>query len=158
MKLQFGFSFIGILFLLMLFIPNILWTKHMPQGYEDYVKKEPKLLVLLERIGEASCTCTSLFFHNPGSAYYLLIAAFALMLAYEYYWFRYFQSEQTMTDFYRPLLGIPVPGASLPVAAFILLAFYGNNLPLLFSAIILAIGHIGIHLQHWKEIQTEVTL
>lgn len=153
MKLQFGFSFIGILFLLMLFVPNILWTKHMPQGYEDYAKKEPKPLVLLERIGEACSTCTILFFHNPGSAHWLLAAALALMLAYEYYWLRYFRSEKTMADFYSPLLGIPVPGASLPVAAFFLLALYGNNLPLLISTIILAFGHIGIHLQHWKELQ-----
>lgn len=29
---HFGFSYIGALFLLMLFIPNMLWTKKMPQG------------------------------------------------------------------------------------------------------------------------------
>lgn len=154
MKPQFGFSFPGLLFLLMLFIPNILWTKHMPQGYEASAKKEAKFLVLLERIGEAGSTATSLFFHNPRSTPWLLAAAIILMLTYEFYWLRYFRSAQTMEDFYRPLCGIPVPGATLPVAAFFLLALYGNNLPLLLSTIILAIGHIGIHLNHWKEIHT----
>lgn len=30
---HFGFSYVGLIFLLMLFIPNILWTKKIPEGY-----------------------------------------------------------------------------------------------------------------------------
>ena len=57
-----------------------------------------------------------------------------------------------MEDFYTSLLGIPVAGATLPVAAFLLLSIYGRN-PLLFvSVCILSVGHIGIHLCHRKEI------
>jgi len=29
-----GFSYIGLIYLLMLFIPNIIWTKHKPAGYD----------------------------------------------------------------------------------------------------------------------------
>ena len=50
--IHFGFSYIGLAFLLMLFIPNILWTKHKPQGYENYVVNENKTLLLFERTGE----------------------------------------------------------------------------------------------------------
>lgn len=74
------------------------------------------------------------------------------MILYEIYWVRYFKSEKTMVDFYRSLLGIPVAGASLPVAAFLLLGVYGRNIFMIISAVILGIGHIGIHLQHRKEI------
>lgn len=38
--IHFGFSYIGLIFLLMLFIPNILWAKHKPKDYEKYVKNE----------------------------------------------------------------------------------------------------------------------
>ncbi len=33
-----GFSYTGLLYLLMLYIPNIIWTKYKPKGYEAYVK------------------------------------------------------------------------------------------------------------------------
>ena len=73
------------------------------------------------------------------------------MVLYEIFWIRYFRSEKTMKDFYGSLLGIPVPGATLPVIAVLLVAVYGKN-PYLFAAgVILGIGHIGIHLGHRKE-------
>ena len=56
-------------------------------------------------------------------------------------------------DRYSSILGIPVAGATLPVLAFLLLGVYGKNIFLIFSSIILGIGHIGIHLNHRKEVQ-----
>ena len=58
-----------------------------------------------------------------------------------------------MKDMYSSLLGIPVAGATLPVTAFLLLGIYGKNIFLLVSTVILGIGHIGIHLNHRKEIK-----
>lgn len=43
-------------------------------------------------------------------------------------------------------------GASLPVAAFFLLAVYGRNPALMIAVMILGIGHVGIHLMHRKEL------
>lgn len=74
------------------------------------------------------------------------------MLLYELYWIRYFKSEKTMRDFYSSLMGIPVAGATLPVIAFLLLGIYGKSIPLILATIILGIGHIGIHINHKKEI------
>ena len=48
---QLGFSYIGLLFLIMLMIPNLMWTKKKPQGYT--AETENRILLLLERIGEA---------------------------------------------------------------------------------------------------------
>ena len=76
-----------------------------------------------------------------------------LMILYEMYWIRYFKSNKAMSDFYSSFLGIPVAGATLPVMAFGLLAIYGKNIFLGFVVIILGIGHIGIHLNHQKEIR-----
>ena len=156
--MHFGFSYVGLIFLLMLFIPNFFWTKNQPKDYERYAGNEKRLLLILERIGEVTVSCLLLFFTDhdvQGLSPWLcwLAAAFALMVLYEIFWIRYFRSEKTMGDFYRSILGIPVAGATLPVIAVLYTAVYGSE-PFLFAAgIILGIGHIGIHLAHRKEIQ-----
>lgn len=159
--MHFGFSYVGLIFLLMLFVPNFLWTKHQPKDYEKYASNENKILLALERIGEVAVTALVLVFRDfnvQGRNLHLLwlIGALALMLLYECFWIRYFRSGHTMRDFYSSLLGIPVAGATLPVIAVLLLAVYGRN-PILFAAgIVLGIGHIGIHLNHKKEVSQGV--
>lgn len=155
--MNFGFSYIGLIFMAMLIIPNIIYTKNQPVDHKKYAAKENKVLQAFERIGEALAACCALIFSDfniggisPWSLW--LSGAFALMALYEIYWVRYFKSEKTTADLYRSLLGIPVAGASLPAAAFLLLGVYGRNIFMIISAVILGIGHIGIHLQHQKEI------
>lgn len=156
MNVHFGFSYIGLIFLLMLFIPNIIWSKNKPKSYEKYVKNENKILLTFERIGEIAVTCLSLIFvdfniNEISTWSAVLLTAFILMVLYEIYWLRYFKSSKTMKDMYSSLLGIPVAGATLPVLSFLLLGIYGKNLFLIVSTVILGIGHIGIHLNHRKE-------
>ena len=151
-----GFSYVGLLFMLMLFIPNIMWAKRQPQGYS--AENENKILLKLERVGEVLATCCALFFsdfnlHGISKWSLWLAAAFILMIMYEIWWVRYFKSERKQVDFYSSFLGIPVAGATLPVLAFFLLGIYGKAIWMLIASIILGIGHIGIHLQHCKEIQ-----
>ena len=150
---SFGFSYIGLLFLLMLFLPNILWTKNMPQGYS--AERENKILLLFERTGEALTSCCALVFSDFNISQWTawswwLVAAFGFMALYELWWIRYFRSRREMADFYSSLFGIPVAGATLPVAAFFLLGIYGKVIWMLIATVILGIGHIGIHLQHKK--------
>jgi len=152
-----GFSYVGLIFLLMLTIPNLIWARHQPKGYD--FRKESKVLLLFERVGQVLVTCTALIFSDfnlrPWSMWTLwLIAAAILMLMYEGWWVRYFKSKRTLADFYSSFCGVPVAGATLPVAAFFLLGVYGRVVWLLISAVILGIGHIGIHLQHRKEIRS----
>lgn len=155
-----GFSYIGLLYLLMLFIPNLFWTKHQPAGYEKYAARENRILGLFERVGEVLVCTVVLIFSDfnidrirPWSL--VLAGSFLLMVLYEIYWVRYFRSEKRMEDFYSSLLGIPVAGATLPVAAFLLLAVYGRNPLLAAAAVILGVGHIGIHAGHLREIKKE---
>lgn len=155
--MNFGFSYVGLIFLVMLMLPNIIWTKNQPKDYDKYVANENKVLRAFERIGEVLVSCVSLVFSDfnikPWSSWtWWLIAAFLLMALYEIYWIRYFKSEKTMKDFYSSILGIPVAGATLPVLAFLLLAVYGKSIVLGASVLILGIGHIGIHLMHKREI------
>lgn len=120
---HFGFSYVGLIYLLMLFIPNGIWTKHKPKEYEQYVSKENKVLQVFERIGEVLVCCFALVFSDFNirldSLWSVwLVLSFALMLLYEVFWVRYFKSEQNMSDFYSSICGIPVAGATLPVCAF----------------------------------------
>ncbi len=155
--MHFGFSYVGLIFLIMLMLPNMIWTKNQPKDYEKYVVNENKVLLGFERIGEAAVSCAALVFSDFNikswsNWSWWLAAAFALMVLYEIYWIRYFRSKKTMEDFYSSILGIPVAGATLPVLAFFLLAIYGRN-PILGAAVlVLGIGHIGIHLMHKREI------
>ncbi len=156
--MNFGFSYVGLIFLIMLFIPNIIWAKNKPKDYDKYAKNENKVLAVFEKIGQVLVTALSLIFSdfniNKISVWsIILLIAFLLMVLYEIYWIRYFLSEKTMKDMYSSLLFIPVAGATLPVLAFLLLGVYGKNIFLIISTIILGIGHIGIHLQHKKEIK-----
>lgn len=155
--MHFGFSYMGLIFLIMLMVPNLLWTKNKPKDYDKYAVNENKVLLMLERIGEASVSCLVLIFSDfniQGISIWGIwfAAACILMLLYEIYWIRYFRSSKMMRDFYSSLLGVPVAGATLPVAAFFLLGIYGRNPLLIVAVIVLGIGHIGIHLGHRKEI------
>lgn len=154
--MNFGFSYVGLIYLAMLMIPNIIWAKNKPTNYEQYANKENKILQILERIGEVLVSAIALIFSDfnlkPWTPWsWWLVASFVLMVLYEVYWIRYFRSEKTMSDMYSSLAGIPVAGATLPVLAFLLLGIYGKNIPMIISTIILGIGHIGIHLAHAKE-------
>ena len=156
--MKLGFSYVGLVYLVMLMLPNIIWSKNQPKDYEKYVGNENKVLLMLERVGEVLVSCAALVFSDfnikPWSSWsWWLVVSFALMVLYEIYWIRYFKSEKTMEDFYSSILGIPVAGATLPVLAFLLLAVYGKNIVLGVTVIILGIGHIGIHLMHRREIR-----
>ncbi|MBQ3824381.1 MAG: hypothetical protein II808_04130 [Clostridia bacterium] len=154
--MHFGFSYVGLIFLIMLFVPNFFFTKNKPEGYDGYAKNENKILLVLERVGEVSVSCLVLIFSdfNPhGFDLWLLwlAAALFLMILYEIFWIGYFKSEKKMSDFYSSILGVPVAGATLPVVAVLCVAAYGKNPFLLAAGVILGVGHIGIHLAHKKE-------
>ncbi|MEG0368139.1 MAG: hypothetical protein RR585_14950 [Coprobacillus sp.] len=147
-------SLIGIVYMVLLFVPNMIWIKHQPIGYDP--SNENKILLIFERIGEVLVTAFSVVvFLKP--VYHInicLIASMLLMILYECSWIRYLKSKKELIDFYRPLLRIPVPGAILPVISFFLLGIYQMNVPLMISSIVLGIGHIGIHLQHFHQTKT----
>ena len=151
-----GFSYVGLIYLLMLFIPNIIWTKRQPDGYADLAKKENKILLVFERVGQVLVVISAVMFSNYNPTSFSawstwLIVSFFLMLIYEIAWIRYF-IKPTLKNFYGRFLFIPIPLALLPVVAFLLLGIYGKVIWLIIAACIIGIGHIGIHIQHLKSI------
>lgn len=51
--MNFGFSYIGLIWLIMLTVPNLIWTKNQPKDYEKYSAKENKVLQAFERCGHS---------------------------------------------------------------------------------------------------------
>ena len=151
----FGFSYVGLIYILMITIPNLIWLKFKPENYSS--ENENKVLVWFERIGQTLVTFIVLSFSDFNLKtfsfwYIFLFLSFAIMILYEIWWIRYFCSKRKLKDFYSSILGVPVAGATLPIIGFLLLGIYGQNIWLIISVIILGIGHIGIHIQHKKEI------
>lgn len=153
-----GFSYVGVLFLIMLFVPNSIWAKNQPDGYSEIAKNEKRFFVVFERVGQVMVTCCAVIFSDFNlkkiSLWSLWLAAgFVLMLIYEMAWVRYFKFGHTLKNMYGKFIGIPVPLALLPVLAFLLLGVYGKSVLMIASVVILGIGHIGIHIQHYKKIK-----
>ena len=126
------------------------------QGIHQSARDE--VLLVFEKVGQVCVTCMALVFsnfyiHRWSARSCWLILAVILMILYKCQWIRYFKSTKTLKDFYSSFYGIPVVGATLPVVAFFFLGVYGKVIWLMVSVIILEIGHIGIHLQHLREIQ-----
>lgn len=150
---QFGFSYVGLLYLMMLFTPNAFWAKNKPIDAQPIT--EHKVLLFFERVGQALCTSIVLVFRNFNLAPFSqrsiwLLVSFSLMLLYELCWVRYFIGPHTEKTFYQSFCGVPIPLAVLPVLAFFFLGVYGGVIWLCISAVLLGIGHIGIHIQHVK--------
>lgn len=95
--MDFGFSYIGLIFLMMLFVPNIIWSKNMPENYDKYAGDENRILSLLERIGQVLVVVFSLFVNlnvNLSPWLVILVLALMFMILYELYWIRYFKSPK----------------------------------------------------------------
>lgn len=85
---DFRFSYVGLIYLLMLFIPNFIWTKNLPQGYENIVEKKNKVLLIFERI-----VFTDFNIHSFSLWSTWLILSFIIMILYEINWIQYFKSN-----------------------------------------------------------------
>lgn len=155
--MEFGFSWVGVIFLLMLFVPNIIWSRNRPLVYDALAHSESPVLLALERIGEVAACVTVVVFVCPQgfSMPWLLwlFGALLLMLLYEVAWARYFKSGAELMAMYAPLGFIPVPLTSPPVLALLLLGIWYLSPFTIFAAIILGIDHIGIHLSHLHQLQ-----
>ena len=155
-KMRFGFSIVGVVFLAMLFVPNIRWAKNQPLGYEALSRRENKILLMFERVGQVLATPSAVVFVCPQGFSFpwllWLVAAFLLMLLYEVAWARYFKGGERLDGMYLPLGPIPVPIATLPVAALALMGVWYQSPIAVIAAMILGIGHIGIHLGHLREL------
>ena len=62
--MQFGFSYVGLAALVLLLLPNLIWTKNRPKDYEQYAANENRALLAMERLGEVLVSGTALIFSD----------------------------------------------------------------------------------------------
>ena len=62
--MHFGFSYVGLIFLTLLMVPNLIWTKNQPKDYKIYAANENKILLAFERVGEVLVSCLVLIFSD----------------------------------------------------------------------------------------------
>ncbi len=160
MSLPYGFrvTWVGVLFLALLLAPNLLSARRLPANHGEF--KESRVLQALERIGQVVLVTGLLCWPFPSPAMELwslwLAAALVLMALYEAWWVKYFHGPATEARLCSGLLGIPLAGATLPVAAFLLLGAYGRSLALILAALVFGAGHIGVHWQHYLSVRSKM--
>ena len=47
--MRFGFSYIGLIWLIMLFVPNLIWTKNKPENYDEFAGRENKVIQQIDK-------------------------------------------------------------------------------------------------------------
>lgn len=151
---RFGFSWLGVAFVVALFVPNIVWARRRPRS-ADPQWGQSTVMLSLERLGQvlicaAAITCAKLQLGPWRAASQLVVAAAIFMLAYEVWWFRYFKAHRGDPGFYTGFQYIPMSGASLSLASFLLLGIFAQDLLLIASVGILAIGRAGVDQEHRK--------
>ncbi|MBR4224045.1 MAG: hypothetical protein IKR73_04485, partial [Oscillospiraceae bacterium] len=62
--MRLGFSYVGLIFLLMVIVPNVLWTKNKPDGYERYSANENMVLKIVEHVGRVLTIISALIFSD----------------------------------------------------------------------------------------------
>lgn len=136
---------------MLVLLPNLAAVFFPPRKQlEKSGKPDPKqlrLFTVLERIGQAACFVLPFFYRLAFSSVKrgIALAVMALVLAVYYAgWVRYLVLGLDEALFYRPLLGIPLPMAVMPVLYFLAAALLLGSFWLLLAAILLGVGHIQV--------------
>lgn len=154
------FSPLGVAYLCLLFIPNILWARRQRASPKVAAARESPVLALFERVGQAMTTMAAVVepaARHAGPARVMclmcLMVSIVAIALYEVAWLQYFRAPIGSASIYSKLGPIPQPLAILPVLGFSLLALYQEHWVLVVSVLTLGVGHIGIHVVHARELR-----
>lgn len=139
-----GFSIIGLLIAIFIFLPNVLFIIFPPKNVPVGLKDAGIIFTVLERIGQAGCLVI-LVMSKENYQNVIINSWFVLMalcvIAYYCLWIRYVVEGHYFSFAFKPFLLLPIPMAIFPVLAFGLAALWGKSIYLGIAVIILAIGH-----------------
>ncbi|ADO72390.1 hypothetical protein [Stigmatella aurantiaca] len=68
-------------------------------------------------------------------------------------WARYLQSGRSLEALFRPLWGVPVPGAVFPVGALLCAAAVSGSWWLAAASLVFAVGHLANSWHMWKHLR-----
>lgn len=151
---RFGFSWLGVAFVVTLFVPDIVWARNRPGGPEPQATSS--MALGLERLGQilvcaALITCEPLQIGAFDPASWLVVGAAALMAAYEVWWAKYFRKHRNEPGFFGGSLYIPIGGALLSITSLLLLGIYARDLLSIAAVAVLGIGRVAVDQEHRKQ-------
>lgn len=136
-----GFSPLGLLVGVAVLAPNLLLVAFPPRAPLPKAPV-PRPLGWLERAGQALCLVVPAITETGTIAWWWAAAVAAALAGYYALWGRYLLRGRDGADLYRPVWGVPVPMALLPVAAFLVTAAWLGDPWIAAAAVVLAVGHI----------------
>lgn len=135
-----GFSPIDATVSLAVLLPSVLMLRWAPRGAAP--PPAPRPLIWVERAGQALClTIPALTAPGRMTGWWAAPAVGGLVLYYAL-WARYLAGGRAVATLYRPLGGVPVPMAIVPVAVFLATAAWLGNPWIAVAAVALAAGHV----------------
>jgi hypothetical protein len=143
----------GLLIVLAILAPNLLMFLLPPKGMPSDLKDAGPAFTVMERIGQAGCFVLPALLGGGlnGRACGLWLPLIgACVLVYWALWARYAWRGHTFRLLFEPVLGIPVPMAVVPVAAFGLEAVRTRSVWLGAAVLLLAVGHLANSWNTWR--------
>ncbi|QNA92754.1 MULTISPECIES: hypothetical protein [unclassified Microbacterium] len=136
-----GFSVLGLALSLAVFAPNLLllWFPPRPAIDDD---DAPLIVEILERAGQALCVTLPAITVGAFVLWWAVVPVILCVAGYWALWVRFLASGRRRASLFAPALGIPVPMAVLPVAAFLAGAAWLGNPWIALAAVVLAAGHV----------------
>jgi len=139
-----GFSIIGLLLAVSIYLPNLLFIIFPPKNVPDGLKDAGIIYTVLVRIGQAGCLVLLVIskdnYLNVSIDIWFILMAICI-LAYYSLWIRYVIKGHAFSLAFKPLVFLPIPMAIFPVFAFGFAALWGKSIILGIVVALLAIGH-----------------
>lgn len=151
-----GFSIIGTIIAIAIFIPNLLMMKFPPNNAPKDLKDAGIIFTVLERIGQVGCILILVISKTNFEKLTINIWAVFMgscLLIYYFLWARYVVKGQEYNLLWEPLSFIPIPMAVFPVGAFLFAAILGKSIWLVILVVFLGIGHFANSWHSYKELK-----
>lgn len=137
------FSIYGLIAMLLVFIPNIVFSKKEHQAKVNDVDTCGFGICFTEMIARLVMIGTIIFIRKSLLNFAFAIAAALILLLYYAAWIRYYKQGAYYPEIYtEKFLGIPIPMAIFSVIYYILVSVWLCNLVALCAALIFGVCHI----------------
>ena len=149
-----AFSWTGLILMLLLMLPSAaFFLLFPPKDIPEKTSRPHTVWTVLEKAGQASCVILLVFTELRIAVSVWLVLCLICLLVYYGLWLRYITKGRGYKWLWAPFLGIPVPMAVFPVAAFGFAAAWGQSIWLGIAAAVLAVGHIAVSLNSYKSVR-----
>lgn len=142
-----GTHFKGILVVLLLLLPNLLFCIFPPQNTPQTSNSVPVVFTIMEQVGRIACFIVPIVFGKKIAEQknsYLVILMVVCLLIYYICWILYLANGREYYDLFKPIGFIPIPMAIFPLMYLILLGIWAKSPFFIAPAILFSIGHIVV--------------